>query len=197
MRKTRLVVGHWSLVFRYLIINFLFLVSFASAQDRLSLGAIYYQLPAALASDVDTGLSQGESFSGQLESQNHNSLIPKSSNLGNVPQYSDNGDVETPSPPEAQFIQESANTHPVFVITDSDPTIMNYESIQQAIADTYKDCQIQDQCVDSECTTKKTTVSCSGEIRCELSADCFDTTYQPNSDFEFAQPYLQTLANVN
>jgi len=179
------------------MISFLLLVPFASAQDRLSLGANYYKLPTVLASDVDTGLSQGKSFSGQLQSQNQNSLIPNSSNLGNVPQYSNNGDVETPSPPEAQFIKESANTHPVFIITDSDPTIMNYESIQQTIVDTYKDCQIQDQCVDSQCTTKKTTVSCSGEIRCELSTDCFDTTYQPNSDFEFTKPYLQTLSNVN
>lgn len=177
MRKTNLVVTILLLVF--------------------SPATIYYQLPTVLASDVDTGLSQGKSFSGQLQSQNQNSLIPDSSNLGNVPQYSNNGDVETPSPPEAQFIKESANTRPVFNITDSDPTIMNYESIQQTIVDTYKDCQIQDQCVDSQCTTKKTTVSCSGEIRCELSADCFDTKYQPNSDFQFTQPYLQTLANVN
>ncbi|MEM4406584.1 MAG: hypothetical protein QXI19_13960 [Candidatus Caldarchaeum sp.] len=185
MRKTRLVV------------SLLCLVSFASAQDRLSLLTISYQLPTVSASEVDTGISQGKSFSAQLQSQNQNSLIPSSSNLGNVPQYSNNGDVETPSPPEAQFIKESANTHPVFIITDTDPTIVNYETIQQAIADTYKDCQIQDQCVDSQCTTKKTTVSCSGEIRCELSTDCFDTTYQPNSDFQFTQPYLQTLSNVN
>lgn len=177
MRKTNLVISLLFLVF--------------------SLAAIYYQLPTVLASEVDTGLSQGNSFSDQLQSQNQNSLIPNSSNLGNVPQYSNNAEVQTPSSPEAQFINQSANTRPVFNITDSDPTIMNYQSIQQTVVNTYKDCQIQDQCVDSQCTTKKTTVSCSGEIRCELSADCFDTTYQPNSDFQFTQPYLQTLSNAN
>lgn len=154
---------------------------------------VYFFPPTLLASDVDAGLEQGKSFSGQLQSQHQDSLIPNASNQGNVPQYSNNTQGKTSSSPEAQFLKRSANTHPVFNISDSDPDIQNYQSIQQAIESTYKDCQIQDQCLDSKCTTRGTTVSCNGEVRCEFGVDCFDSTYQPNSDYPYAASVIKSL----
>jgi len=152
---------------------------------------VVYLFPIALlASDVDTGLDQGKSFSGQLQSQYQDSLIPNASNEENVPQYSNNTQGKTSSYPEAQFLNQSANTHPVFNISNSDPTIINYQSIQQAIENTYKDCQIQDKCLNNTCTT---TVTCNGEVRCEFGVDCFDSTYQQNTDYPYAASVIGSL----
>ena len=152
--------------------------------------AVYFFPAALLASDVDTALEQGKSFSGQLQSQYQDSLIPNTSNEGNVPQYSNNTQGKTSSSPEAQFLNQSANTHPVFNISDSDLDIQNYQSIQQAIESTYKDCQIQDQCLNNTCTTA---VTCNGEVRCEFGVDCFDSTYQQNTDYPYAASVIGSL----
>jgi hypothetical protein len=151
---------------------------------------VYLFPSTVLASDVDTGLEQGKSFSDQLQSQHQDSLIPNTSNQGNVPQYSNNIQGKTSSAPEAQFLNQSANTHPVFNISDSDPDIQNYQSIQQTIENTYKDCQIQDKCLNNTCTT---TVTCNGEVRCEFGVDCFDSTYQQNTDYPYAASVIGSL----
>jgi hypothetical protein len=162
-----------------LVISLLFLVFSLTTKDQ-----------QIRASDVDTGLEQGKSFSGQLQSQYQDSLIPNSSNEGNVPQYSNNTQGKTSSSPEAPFLNQSANTHPVFNIGDSDPDIQNYQSIQQAIENTYKGCQIQDQCLNNTCTT---TVTCNGEVRCEFGVDCFDSTYQQNTDYPYTASVIGSL----
>jgi len=134
------------------------------------------------SSDVDTGLSQGKSFSSELQNQYQDVLIPNSFNQGNVPQYSQSAEDEWKnkgenwrenpenieneaqtqfsSMPEGQFLRQSANERPRFNIPYSDPLIQNYKSIQQAIDSNYQNCQSEEQCLETTTERWEETESC-------------------------------------